>query len=266
MSVKNDYGWSFLDYSAIISATPLTWLKFEPELCGNPTYLAALKTKKLASKVYKFLQRTNTVITATFQKWSDRIPKMPSFNVYSRQFYLIFQLTNVPKLCSFQFRLLHGAIILNSHLYRWKLRSDNLCSFCNEEKETIQHLLCDCPISRELWSHLSNFIAGTFCQNNPDLCIDTESIIFNSISKVSNANICNFLCLVTKQFIYHQRCLDKLPIFADLKSHIYQIQNVEKYIAKKNDNLSVYMKKWDHKEMPSPIQPSATDFIDAYFM
>ncbi len=45
------------------------------------------------------------------------------------------------------------------------------------------------------------------------------------------------------QYVYGSRCLRKLPNFAQLKSKILDEQNVEKYIATKNNKLEKYTKK-----------------------
>ena len=40
----------------------------------------------------------------------------------------------------FQYKVLKNALYLNKHLYIFKLRDTELCSFCNQEDETIIHL------------------------------------------------------------------------------------------------------------------------------
>ena len=63
-------------------------------------------------------------------------------------------------------------------------------------------------------------------------------------TKANNLDCVNSICLVTLQYIYGSRCLKKIPNFAQLKSLILDEQNVEKYIATKNNNLAKHMKKW----------------------
>ena len=42
-----------------------------------------------------------------------------------------------------------------------------------------------------------------------------------------------------------KRCKKQLPLFEELKRHIMQIENIEHYIAKKNNNFVKHQKKWD---------------------
>ena len=46
------------------------------------------------------------------------------------------------------------------------------------------------------------------------------------------------------QRVYGSRCLRKIPNFAQLKLKILDEQNVEKYIATKNDKLGKHIRKW----------------------
>ena len=54
----------------------------------------------------------------------------------------------------------------------------------------------------------------------------------------------NTLCLITLQYIYASRCLKNIPNFGHLKSKILEIQNIEKYIAIKNDKVKKHESKW----------------------
>ena len=64
----------------------------------------------------------------------------------------IFLVTNVPKYRSFQFRLLHRAIITNVHLKPWKMREDDGCSFCDSDRETYEHLFVLRKSTQDLWT------------------------------------------------------------------------------------------------------------------
>ena len=152
----------------------------------------------------------------------------------------IYKITNIPKLRSFQYRLLHNSIITNAHLFRWKMLSNNLCSFCQEEKETTIHLLCECTIVENLWKKLSVYFNDRWLLD--EISLSTSNILLNRIS--DRIHPVNFLCLVTKQYIYRQRCLKQDLNINELLSIFNSIENMEKYIAVKNNNLVKHSKKW----------------------
>ena len=61
------------------------------------------------------------------------------------------KVTNVAKYRSFQFRLLHRAIVANIHLIHWKIINSDLCTMCRLERETYTHLFIYCKQARKIW-------------------------------------------------------------------------------------------------------------------
>ena len=62
----------------------------------------------------------------------------------------------------FQFRLLHGIVYVNYHLHMFKIISDNLCSFCQKEEETYEHIFYTCEFARKVWEQCSIFFIMWF--------------------------------------------------------------------------------------------------------
>jgi len=54
-------------------------------------------------------------------------------------FKLIFNCTIFVELHFFHFKMLHQILANNETLYKWTLIQSDLCSFCNEDIETIYH-------------------------------------------------------------------------------------------------------------------------------
>ena len=67
--------------------------------------------------------------------------------------------------------------------------------------------------------------------------------MFNHLIDKKN-HVVNFLCLIVKQYIYRQRCLDKKLSWFECKGIISQVENIEKYIAIKNGKLNIHNRKW----------------------
>ena len=58
------------------------------------------------------------------------------------------------KLRDFHYRVLTLGIVTNIDLKLWKIKSNDFCSFCNCERESVIHLLCDCLITRRFWDKI----------------------------------------------------------------------------------------------------------------
>ena len=74
--------------------------------------------------------------------------------------------------------------------------------------------------------------------------------------------IVNFLCLITKQYIYAKKCLGKFVHFTGIVQKFKLVQSMEKYIAIKNDRLSYHSKKWGVGD----TEFSTQQYVDVYFM
>ena len=178
---------------------------------------------------------------------------------FRNEFRNIYKITNVTKYRSFQYRLLQRGLVTNIQLEKWNILTTNLCSFCKNVTETVVHLLCQCTVVRELWNDLSSYIQDRFGQ--VVLTFEAENILLNRICPYGRNHVANFICLITKQYIYSQRCQGLSLHFPVLKGKIDQIQNIEKYIAIKNNRLGTHFKKWQGREVS---QQSTGDFICEY--
>ena len=152
------------------------------------------------------------------------------------------RITNIAKLRSFQYRLLHRAIITNVHLQRWGLQSSEKCSMCNTEKETYEHLFLQCPANQQLWEGVLPLIEE-LTGHLPEPTV-TEVMLNNFHPNPNHPS--NMLGLVVKQYIYRARCCKSKVNKAEAKNLILKCKKSEKYIALKNGKMALYAKKWSN--------------------
>ena len=166
---------------------------------------------------------------------------------FTHAFRDIYKLSNIPKLRSFQYRLLQRGIVTNIHLYKWNISETESCTFCREERETYSHLFFECQMVRQLWEKVADYIRNTYPGKDvPELCI--KKILLNKIVSQTK-HVANFICLLTKQYIYKQRCFKQDLSFNHLQSIIGSTRNMEKYIAIKNQKLGIHQKKWGQQSL-----------------
>ena len=217
--------------------------------------------KNLSQKIYKFLADDVMLIHNKYMKWRDELGNdfCESLIDFGKQHLNIFKVTNVPKYRSFQYRLLQRGIVTNIQLHKWKMISTDLCSFCNDNRETVIHMLVECSVIQQIWQKVYQYCFDVYATK---VDINARAIIMNKIHPVAG-HVTNFICLIAKQYIYRQRCLGKSIKFVELKALIESIQNVEKYIAIKNDNLSKHNRKWKIVDSGSH-QFDSENFVNQY--
>ena len=191
----------------------------------------------MARTVYRSLCKPSVKVACKRNKWENDICETLTTDEFTSAFLNIYKVTNVAKYRSFQFRLLHRAIITNVHLNRWGLRETDLCSFCELTCESYKHLFFECNHVRRLWYSAELF------KDKSNTMLSYKNIVLNQVHQRVN-HVDNFICLLTKQYIYRQRCLKKDLSSFELRNHIRMTENVEKSIAFKNNRVRYHNDKW----------------------
>ena len=232
------------EWKDFFSSRPI--ITFFPVPPWNYDMSIRANTKSLSSRVYRFLSQDAIMIHNKYLKW--RIELMQDFCGgligFRDQFPRIYSVTNVTKYRSFQYRLLQRGLVTNIQLEKWNILPSNLCSFCKEKEETVSHLLWFCPCVQPIWERIFRLLQEEYAIYN--LKITVENILINCIETRRNS-IANFLCLIVKQYIYSQRCLKSPLSVPQIVARIGQIENIEKYIASKNNKIHIHNEKWKRR-------------------
>ena len=235
---------TMMECNSLISAIPKEWkVKCEeiPEVNVeyDVNYNMFLRKSKCASYYYKMVNVQNGVAKNAIKKW-EKAGFLWEYGDFIELFNNVYKITTNTKLRSFQYRFLHYSIVLNSHLFRWKIKNDNLCTFCQESKEDIVHIFLKCSIVKNFWSGIRKICSGmgNFTLN------DSESNILFCLVHPSPEHIYNFVYLVAKQYIYATKCLNKQPSIIEFERRLAKIRSFECYYAKINNKLSSHCKKW----------------------
>ena len=249
---KYQFGLTRLRYNSLKVAIPKEWKsfftqtpyqQFSPIPPHNYDTCVNVYQGKFSRIVYRYLQDDVMVIHNKYIKWlmevgTDFTEGILEFGKLHKDIYKI---TNIAKYRSFQYRLLQRALVTNIQMYKWGMIDSDLCTFCHAERESLSHLMYQCTIVQQLWTELLDFVQDKYLVNN--MQVSVKSIIQNTIMP-TRGHIINFICLITKQFIYRQRCMGGALHFPILREIIRSTENIEKYIAIKNDRLYIHNRKW----------------------
>ena len=248
--VWEQYGLSKLRYNSLKAAIPESWKEF---FCTNPVstffplpphnYDMMLNKANFTKEVYNFIAGDASLFDYKYRKWEQELGVCICDSIWQfGQLHMdVYSITNIAKYRSFQYRLLQRGLVTNVQLLKWGILQSNLCSFCSEDVETITHLIYQCPVVKRLWHRIEKYLKEEF--GIISVKLGTKEVIMNRIVEPKR-NVGNFVCLLTKQYIYRQRCIGEHLNKFELTNHIKRIELIEKYIAIKNGKLNVHLKKW----------------------
>ena len=202
-----------------------------------------MKEEKIAQFVYGELIKRDEVYP---EKAYEKNKISYNANINKDSFIELFSIacscTNSPKLREFQYRLLHNAIITNIQLKNWKIKASNMCSFCNEEPETVLHLLIECDISKSIWDTLWVKL-NTILGSRVTLTKSEQILGINSHLPINN--LYNYICTTVKHYIYVCRCVAKRPSSETLWLKIKDEMNTEYVLACEKNRTAHFIEKWE---------------------
>ena len=157
----------------------------------------------------------NIHIDKLFKTPASKLYYSNKFNVTEDDWSLIYTLAGKlaldSKLRVFQYKFLNNILYLNKSLYKMKLADTPLCTFCQREEETINHLFLECEYSKTLWSDIQNWLEGDL----PN--INFRDVVLGFVERQFYGRMENFCCSCIKDFFMSADFLTSLLGLKDLK-------------------------------------------------
>ena len=250
--ITGEYECNFdtLTYLGLIAAIPRLWkqiiktLDMNQPLDYTPAVILLSELPKKSSRIYWDLIKHNFPVAQVNRRlWEYDLKMTIDEDDWLLLYEKLSKTVKCTKLLSFQFRLLHRSIITNVRRHKWDPRVDPRCSFCHTQQETVEHLLFSCSSIQPIWHSISKIIKYYF---NIDINFTCNRVILNNYSG-PKANLINQFILVTKQYIYVSKCLQKDPTFMGVMSKLSTWFHIEKLIIHQNysqKKFKDFCKKW----------------------
>ena len=157
----------------------------------------------------------------------------------SERHFLPHSIAFEPYVKAFQFKVLNSILFTNSKLFKIGYRTDNLCSFCKRESETIRHFFWDCPYSNSFWKCIESYYFGLRKQL---VHLTLKEIWIGFLS--SECPLLNYLILIGKIYLWSCRRNELLPTINSFIVKVNGKFEIENYICTKNKSLQKLMDKW----------------------
>jgi len=115
---------------------------------------------RINNKVFDVLEKKSkhyyTLLLSTKAKFPNNAQVLkPDFNLNEEQLKKVFILPHTvssePYVRAFQYKVLNSILFTNTKLFKIGFITEDKCSFCKSESETLSHLLFDCIKTNSFW-------------------------------------------------------------------------------------------------------------------
>jgi len=138
----------------------------------------------------------------------------------------------------FQFKVLNSILYTNSKLHKIGFKTDDLCSFCKAEPETLYHLLYHCSFVKRFWSEFQGYWHQI---SNQQVHLSLQDVLFGILSKPCPLlNLLNYFIIIGKLLIWDCRRCQIQPTIQGFRTKIAIKYETESKIKKKD----YFKKKW----------------------
>ena len=147
---------------------------------------------------------------------------------FANKFQRLWVITNINKLRSFQYQLLHYAIVTNEKLNQYNSDKLPLCTFCGREVETILHLFCECAIVKRFYRQVLTFINETVLFAVMKGMPTYAELIFNGLPKDAKI-VSNLIWLMAKYYVCYRRCTKTDLNIEAFKALVLYVRKMERF-------------------------------------
>lgn len=223
------HNFPFTLFYGILAAIPREW-KAHIEHLENPSEnvlrLISFTTNGRPTKfVYNHFVNLKVSTPRAVFKWEE----ISNFNGnWHRVFLLPYAAVRDTKVQYFHLRFIHRIIGTNFFLHKIKVKDSPLCTFCNSESETLEHLFWSCRVSQLFWRSIS-----VLCLKQ-DFSITLDHVNFGLLEDIKCP--LNFFILNAKYFLFNCKLNNKLPEAHTFYCKFRFLLDVEYYILRKQNN------------------------------
>ena len=124
-----------------------------------------------------------------------------------------------------------------------RLRPNNLCTFCNLTRESIQHIFVECIFVKQFWNELSSLLKDQHCIDR-SFNFENSFILFGISSTQKVTKLFRYIMIVARYYIYKTRCEDSKPNILSFVQYLTNKHKTMKYIALKNQVFDKFNQEW----------------------
>ena len=140
-------------------------------------------------------------------------------------------------------RIVHRIIATNVVLKEMGIMESYNCSFCNEEKDSIEHMFWRCTQIKEFWKNLQEVIKRK-CSIANNLTLNENITLFGTEKNFKTDAVFDLIILIAKQYIFSSKMNKCKPSITAFIKVLKIRHDIEKYIAATQMNLPKFYDSW----------------------
>jgi hypothetical protein len=235
---------NFLTYGSVVLAVKSFMEKSDIQIHDNTItdFPSALNIVYFCIKNKKAIYETftnNAHEPNCCEKWESKLGKPIQ---WKNVFWQVHRIKDI-KLKWFQIRLLHRIIATNILLKEMGVAQTSMCSFCKQERESIEHLFWFCDVVNLFWKNLEQLI-NEKCSHASQMTFSPDLILFGVANHIRTDDVFDLILLMAKTFIYRCKQNNKHPRIQNFLPCLKDRFVVEKFNAFLKFESGMFDAKW----------------------
>ena len=147
------------------------------------------------------------------------------------------------KLKWLQIRVCHNILVTNNILKKMGITNNNNCTFCDKEKDSIQHYLWYCMHAHTFWKELEKNLQQK-CKHCAHLNFNVELVLFGKDENTKTDEVLDQIILLAKYFVYKCKINKIKPSFNHFLVDLLTTYKAERYWFSLEMKYHDFVTKW----------------------
>ena len=204
---KFDLRTNFLTYNGVIATIANSW---KESFQRRSIALQNVKTTRNNLSVTNITAKKSRIVLAN----DAFIPPNVEFNLINMHrnptltYKLPFNVTTENRLRCSQYKVINNILPTNDILYKMKIKPDPMCKYCESTRETLTHMLFECPKVKQFWLKVIDWWNK---KRVDDATVTSSDILYGYKPESTSTYTFNHFLLIVKFFIFQAKQANPPP-------------------------------------------------------
>lgn len=244
-NVKFDTNIGFLTYAACISS-----IKRYVRKCGFqspnsntsaelPTALRLIYSAEKGTRKFYDLMITEEINPNCCAKWDEKLNTRIN---WKSVFAKIHHIKDI-RLRWFQIRIVHRILATNIVLKEMGITENNQCTFCKQERDSIEHFLWRCHHVKLFWNNFKKLLHDK-CDIAGNMSLTEKLVLFGTDTEIKTNIVFDLIIILAKSYIYKCKISKQFPKVNSFIIELKYRYKIENFNAKINDCSQKFDRDW----------------------